>query len=135
MEARIETARDAVAPPPSAMRDVPLYRLATPVPAHWVPLIPAQVSPGSSEVRLVRGAVLDLDGAHRVGATARLLVGGDPERRLAIPEEVPREGVILRRTWQAARWHDGRPFVWAGNRASVGRGEEASGPAFDGLEG
>ena len=42
-------------------------------------------------------------------------------------EEVPREGLIVRRTYQAARWHDGSLFVWAGNRAAVGRGEASSG--------
>ena len=139
LEVGLETAKDVVdlAPPPPAPRDVPLYRLATPVPAHWVPLLPVQVTSGGPEVRLVRGAVLDLDGTpHVVSAQARLLAVGDPTGRLLIPEEeVPREGVIVRRSYQAARWHDGRLHVWAGNRASVGRGEASSGLAFDALDG
>jgi len=49
-------------------------------------------------------------------------------------EEVPREGLIVRRSYQAARWYDGRLFVWAGNRASVGKGEASSGLAFDSLD-
>jgi hypothetical protein len=116
---------------------VPLYRLATPVPAHWVPLLPVRVSDQSAEVRLARGAVLDLDGTpHVVAAQARLLDVGDPAGRLLIrEEEVPREGVVVRRSYQAARWYDGRLFVWAGNRASVGRGEASSGLAFDALDG
>jgi alkylation response protein AidB-like acyl-CoA dehydrogenase len=86
---------------------------------------------------LARGAVLALDGTpHVVSAQARLLDVGDPAGRLLIrEEEVPREGVVVRRTYQAARWHDGRLFVWAGNRASVGRGEASSGLAFDALDG
>ena len=64
----------------------------------------------------------------------RLLGTGDG-RLLIREEEVPREGVVVRRSYQAARWHDGRLFVWAGNRASVGRGEASSGLAFDALEG
>jgi hypothetical protein len=69
-----------------------------------------------------------------VRTEARLLVGDRPGR-LAIPEEeVPREGVVVRRTWQAARWHDGRLFVWVGNRAAVGRGEGSSGLEFDSLD-
>ena len=47
----------------------------------------------------------------------------------------PREGLVVRRTYQAARWYDGRLFVWSGNRASVGRGEASSGLAFDDLDG
>jgi hypothetical protein len=50
------------------------------------------------------------------------------ERRLESPLETGR------RNYQAARWHDGRLFVWAGNRASVGRGEASSGLAFEALE-
>ena len=139
LESGLETAKDVAdpGPAPGAPRDVPLYRLATPVPAHWVPLLPVRVSDQSAEVRLARGAVLGLDGTpHVVAAQARLLDVGDPAGRLLIrEEEVPREGVVVRRSYQAARWYDGRLFVWAGNRASVGRGEASSGLAFDALDG
>lgn len=139
LELGLETAKDVVdlATVPAAPRDVPVYRLATPVPAHWIPLLPVRVSDDSAEIRLARGAVFDLDSApHIVSARARLLDAGDPAGRLLVcEEEVPREGVVLRRTYQAARWYDGRLFVWAGNRASVGRGEASSGLAFDALEG
>jgi hypothetical protein len=138
LEVGVETAKEVVdlAPPPPAPREVPRYRLATSVPAHWVPLLPVRVDPDGAEVRLARGAVLDLDGQPQVvAARARLLDVGDPAGRLLIPEEeVPREGVIVRRSYQAARWHDGRLFVWAGNRAAVGRGEGSSGLAFDALD-
>ena len=101
-----------------------------------MPLLPVRVSEDSAEVRLARGAVLDLDGAAAViGAQARILDAGDPAGRLLIrEEEVPREGVVVRRSYQAARWYDGRLFVWAGNRASVGKGEASSGLAFDSLD-
>ncbi len=137
LEAGLETARDVVdlAPGPEAPREEPVYRLATPVPAHWVPLLPVRVSDDSMEVRLARGAVLDLSGVPRVvESQARLLDPGEG-RLLIREEEVPREGVVVRRTYQAARWHDGRLFVWAGNRASIGSGEASSGLAFDDLEG
>jgi len=139
LEVGLETAMDVVdlASTPRPPGNVPVYRLATPVPKHWVPLLPVRVSADGAEVRLARGAVLALDGTpHVVTAQARLLDVGDPAGRLLIrEEEVPREGVVVRRTYQAARWHDGRLFVWAGNRASVGRGEASSGLAFDALEG
>jgi hypothetical protein len=115
-------------------RDVPVYRLATPVPAHWIPLLPVRLESGSPEVRLARGAVLALDGEpHVVSARAQILEVGDGQL-LIHEEEVPREGLVVRRMYQAARWHDGRLFVWAGNRVSVGRGEASRGLAFDSLE-
>jgi hypothetical protein len=139
LEAGVATAKDVVdlALPPPAPRDVPIYRLASPIPAHWVPLLPVRVAEGSDEVRLARGAVLDLDGQpHVITAQARLLDVGGPTGRLLIPEEeVPREGVVARRSYQAARWYDGRLYVWAANRATVGRGEGSSGLAFDALDG
>jgi hypothetical protein len=137
LEVGLETAKEIVdlAPAPEAPREQPVYRLASPVPAHWVPLLPVRVADDSAEVRLATGAVLDLSGVPRVvGSQARLLDPGE-DRLLIREEEVPREGVVVRRTYQAARWHDGRLFVWAGNRASIGRGEASSGLAFDDLDG
>jgi hypothetical protein len=86
-------------------------------------------------VRLARGSVLDLDGhTHIVSAAARLLDAATPGGRLLIPEEeVPREGVLVRRSYRAARWHDGRLHVWTANRAAVGKGEARSGLTFDAL--
>jgi hypothetical protein len=46
-------------------------------------------------------------------------------------EEVPREGLRVRRQFRRARWHDGRVAVWLGARKTVGRGEGNSGLAFD----
>jgi hypothetical protein len=121
-------------PQEEASRDILVYRLASAVPRHWVPLIPVRLDPDEPEVRLVRGAVLDLDGTPRVAeASAQILEVGQG-RLLIREEEVPREGLVVRRSYQAARWHDGRLFVWAGNRVSVGRGETSSGLAFDRLE-
>jgi hypothetical protein len=80
-----------------------------------------------------RGAALDLTGRARVvRSQARLL--GEPTQPLLIPEEeVPREGAVVRRAWQGARWYDGRLFVWSANRKSAGRGEGSSGLRFDTL--
>jgi hypothetical protein len=138
LEVGLETAKDVVplAPPHEGELAIPQYRLATPVPDHWVPLLPVRISEATKEVRLARGAVLDLDGQpHVINAHARILNVGDPAGRLLIrEEEVPREGLLVSRNYRAARWYDGRLFVWAANRASVGKGEASSGLAFDALE-
>jgi hypothetical protein len=40
-------------------------------------------------------------------------------------------GRIVQRTFQRARWHDGKTFLWVGRRSQSGRGEGSSGLAFD----
>jgi hypothetical protein len=49
-------------------------------------------------------------------------------------EEVPREGARITRSYQYARWTDGRTFVWMARRKGAGRGEGSSGLQFDVLE-
>jgi hypothetical protein len=46
-------------------------------------------------------------------------------------EEVPRAGAILTRKFQRARGPNGEVFTWIGRRKQTGRGEGASGLAFD----
>ena len=105
------------------------------MPAHWVPLLPVRPSATSNEVRLAPGAVLDLSGAPRVVTPRAAALHAGASRLLIREAEVPREGIVVRRVYQAARSQDGRLLVWAGYRAAVGRGEASSGLAFDALEG
>ena len=142
LESPLERALDAATadPPAPVAPESPespespdmVYQLASAVPSHWIPLLPVR-SGDSAQVRLARGAVLELTGQPRVvRSQARLL--GEPAQPLLIPEEeVPREGAVVRRAWQGARWHDGRLFVWSANRKSGGRGEGSSGLRFDTL--
>ena len=133
----VDTAADTTTPPaPPAPQpaDADAYRLASDVPNHWIPLLPQQVG-DNGEVRLARAAVLDLDGGTPivVRSQARVL-GDDPTTPLLMPEEeVPREGALVRRAFQGARWHDGQLFVWSANRKTAGRGEGSSGLRFDSL--
>jgi len=46
-------------------------------------------------------------------------------------EEVPRSGKLVTRSYQHARWLDGRTLTWIGRRVTTGRGEGTSGLAFD----
>jgi hypothetical protein len=111
---------------------LPLYRLASQVPAHWIPLLPVQLkgTGGSVQSRLKRGAVLLPDGTQQVrAALGELLAGSGP--LLLHDEEVPREGVRVTRHHQLARWIDGSTFAWIGRRKTVGRGEGSSGLRFD----
>lgn len=132
LESPLERALDATPgePAPPAEVSRPTYQLASAVPDHWIPLLPVRTTE-SAQVRLARGAVLDLDGQpHVVRSQAKLL--GDPAQPLLIPEEeIPREGAVVRRAWRGARWNNGRLYVWSANQKSAGRGEASSGLRFD----
>ena len=116
----------ATAVPGSGLR----YRLASRVPSYWVPLLPVKTDTG---LRLVRGAVLDTQGAPRpVHALGRLLESG--QALSLFEEEVPREGARVTRSYQWTRWTDGSSHLWVGRRKGVGRGESSSSLRFDNLE-
>lgn len=112
-----------------------VYRLQTFVPDHWCPFVPVP-APGTRPVDAV--TQLERRSLIRIaaGGTTRiveprgvLLQLGDPPR--AEEEEIPRAGLVLRRSWQLARWTDGRTVLWVGRSKRVGRGEGASGLRFD----
>jgi hypothetical protein len=75
-----------------------------------------------------------VNGGRRVVQSQAKVLGTDPLAPLLIPEEeVPREGVIVRRAYQCARWYGGELIVWSAHRKYVGRGEGSSGLRFDSL--
>jgi hypothetical protein len=110
---------------------------ASAVPRHWIPLLPVRVDSTTGEMRLARASLLAPDGMPQsVSPQGRLLFddANATAPLLLHEEEVPREGVVIRRAYQAARWFDGTLFLWAGNRKGVGRGEGSSGLAYDAIE-
>jgi hypothetical protein len=115
-----------------------LYRLMTPVPENWIPLVavPARgsaahelecrpmlryLTDGTAEVVHPRGTILLSDRA------------ADPhtDRLRGAQEEVPREGVVVTRALRLVRTEGGGTGPWFGHRARVGRGEGSSGLRFD----
>jgi hypothetical protein len=135
MEAGLDVGSDKpVEPSPRAPTELPHYRLASAVPPHWIPLLPMRVDSTTGEMRLVRASFLAADGTRQSASPqGRLLFDeANPAARLLLhEEEVPREGVVVRRAYQAARWFDGTLFLWSANRKGVGRGEGSSGLSFD----
>lgn len=101
-----------------------LYELMSPVPERWIPLVP--VATGYARVGLRKGAMLR-DGAP-VPARSGLL---SPTPLTFPAEEIPREGVTVRAVPLLSRRPDGSYARWVGHRVRVGRGEGASGLAFD----
>lgn len=133
--------RQFVEPPADAAL---VYRLATSVPDHWIPLVPVPAdgsTPGATPViQLQRRTILrtDVDGSRRPLHPLGLLLRTDPRRTVDTEpalrieeEEVPREGAVVERVFQFARWFDGRSLLWLGRRKRPGRGEGASGLRFD----
>jgi hypothetical protein len=101
------------------------YLLGTTVPPNWIPFIPVHAEGSVSEIRLQR---------------ARTAGGQPPRSRLlrepgspyfVEEEEVARAGIYVERTWQRARWIQGRTLIWIGRQKSAGRGEGSSNFVFD----
>jgi hypothetical protein len=141
-EATRRAAQQQVSGPPVEAQLI--YRLATAVPEHWIPLVPVPAqgsNPGTNPViQLQRRALLrtETDGTRRAIQPKGVLLRTDPrqapdaEPPLRIEEEeVPREGAVVTRAFQFARWIDGRSLLWLGRRKRAGRGEGASGLRFD----
>jgi len=121
---RDEAPPPAFTPGPEAAADMD-YRLANEPPDRWIPLLP--VSNGYGTFVLRKGAIVR-DG-HPVLARGVVL---DGDRALLLQdEEVPREGLRLRRIPSVARRADGTRVLWTARRTDVGRGGGSSGLAFD----
>ncbi|MFT6502850.1 MAG: hypothetical protein ACJASQ_002981 [Crocinitomicaceae bacterium] len=124
------------------------YTLATQVPENWIPFVPKKVSNLPSErhiylrrgrmPRFIPGVTLDqLQTEDFVLPRTHLLTEqglGALEPMDINEEEVPREGAMVKTTFQRARWYNGKTYLWMGRRKTAGRGEGNSGLRFDQLE-
>jgi hypothetical protein len=113
---------------------LPRYRLATTVPANWIPFVPAAV--GLGVINLQRATMLynEVDVAPQsIDAMTRLLRFDTPEEPLlSLNEEtVLRAGIKVQLTKQRVRWLDGRTYTWLGRKVITGRGEGSSYLKFD----
>lgn len=123
-----------------------LYRLATSVPENWIPFVavPAQANQPASQfnIQLERRAMQRtlFDGTRVLVHPRGRLLRSDPSQNAESEpplrleeEEVPREGIVVRRLMQYARWIDGRAYLWLGRSKLVAHGEGASGLRFDAI--
>jgi hypothetical protein len=123
-----ETSQPPASTPPPAATDETVkirYVAGTTMPKNWIPFIPVHAEGSVSEVRLQRAR----------------MAGGDPPRGRLLreprspyfveEEEVPRAGIYVERSWQRARWLQGRTILWLGRRKTAGRGEGWSELVFD----
>jgi hypothetical protein len=118
-----------------------IYRLMTPVPDNWLPFVAVRERPADATAHhlLERRPMLryhDDGTAELVNPRGTVLLtssGADPatDRLRIAEEEVPREGVLVTRSFQQARTEDGGTVLWIGRQVRVGYGEGASGLRFD----
>lgn len=115
----------------------------TDVPVQWIPFVPLK----NSESRLVlrRGKLIDETGKTIRPSTSLLRSGLDKNDVLGTgangkaitydieENEVPRDGIVVTKTYQRTRWTNGEVYVWLGMQKSVGKREGMSQLAFDQL--
>jgi len=126
-------------PPPLSENEAQVkYTLATRVPEYWIPFMPVQMENGNGAIWLQRAAMPRVYPGlkiERVRPRTSLLRQGLDQADWApyflFEEEVPRSGIRVMRTWQRARWHQGRVALWSGYRKQNGRGQGSSGLRFD----
>ncbi len=116
------------------------YQLMTSVPENWIPFIPVHIENDNREIQLQRASMPriipgDPNPPEKIKPRTVLLRQGldeiPAEPYFVHEEEVPRAGVRVIQAYQRTRWHDGRVFTWLGVRKQTGRGQGASGLAFD----
>jgi len=129
----------AVVPEPETTAKI-RYQVMNSVPENWIPFIPVHMEGSNREIQLQRaGLPRIIEGSSQPPVKVRprgaLLRHGldqsSPQPYFVHEEEVPRAGVQVRQTFQRTRWYNGGVFVWLGVRKQTGRGEAASGLAFD----
>lgn len=135
---------NGAAPPPPLQNEAKVnYTLATSVPENWIPFIPVQMEPDSNNnaIWLQRGAMprvypgLNIERIRPRTSLIRQGLDQSPRQPYFVfEEEVPRSGIRVSRTWQRARWYQGRVSLWSGYRKQNGRGQGNSGLRFDILE-
>lgn len=97
------------------------YQLGTPVPGHWLPLVPVRITSQNPQVVLRRGRMASSGQQDETEARGVLLT---PGRAFVLEEsEVPDGGIRVTRRYQAARTASGGTALWVGRRK-----QPASGP-------
>jgi hypothetical protein len=126
-------------PPPPPPPVAPIrYDLMSSVPENWIPFIPVHLDGDVRSIQLQRAALLrflegDLNAPVKVQPRTSLIRAGLDEHKTYFlhEEEIRRAGVVVTQRYRRTRWRDGRAWVWIGVRKQTGRGEGASGLAFD----
>jgi hypothetical protein len=111
--------------PASVIKADVKYILGTTVPENWIPFIPVHLNGNVSEITLQRAKMPGAPSAKGV------LLTEQPPPFFINEEEVPRSGVLVQRSYQRARWLNGKTYLWIGRYKEAGKGEGWSNLKFD----
>jgi hypothetical protein len=104
------------------------YVLGSTVPDNWIPFIPVHMEGSDTEIRLQRATLPGSKGALGV-------ILKEKQAPYYVDEEiVQRSGIIVKRSFQRARWLNGKTYLWIGREKTAGRGEGISNLKFDQIE-
>jgi hypothetical protein len=116
------------------------YQLMNSVPENWIPFIPVHKDNDKREIQLQRASMPriiegDRKPVEKIKPRTALLREGlsanPPLPYFIHEEEVSRAGARVYQSFQRTRWYGGRVVTWLGVRKQTGRGEGASGLAYD----
>ena len=110
------------------------YVLGTTVPENWIPFLPVHIPGSNQDIRFQRAAMpkLGVPPTDTVKAKGVLLQEVQPLYFIN-EEEIPYSGTIVTRSYQRARWYNGKTYTWIGRFRETGRGEGSSKLGFDQL--
>jgi hypothetical protein len=119
--------KDAPPPPFVPVNDTVQIRYVagTTVPDNWIPFIPVHIAGSDREIHLQRARLPAAKGPQGVLLTEKAAPYYIDEL------EIPRAGVTVHRTFQRARWLQGKTFLWIGRDKEAGKGEGWSNLRFD----
>ena len=101
------------------------YVLGTTVPSNWIPFIPVHIQGSDLEIQFQRAAMAGAKGA--LGQ----IIAETPAPYYINEEEIPGSGVIVQRSFNRARWLNGKTYLWMGRVKETGTGEGWSNLKFD----
>ena len=116
------------------------YQIVNEVPENWIAFVPAHLEGSQREIELQRASLPrilkgDEGKPQKIEPRTSLLREGldedTPAQYSMHEEEVNRSGVRVTASFQRTRRRDGDVVTWIGIRKQNGRGEGASGLAFD----
>ena len=111
------------------------YVLGTTVPENWIPFLPVHKAGSDSAIEFRRAAMPKLGAPPKEVVRPKGLLLTEVRKRYYInEEEIPAAGTLVRRSYQRARWYNGRTYVWIGRYRETGRGEASSDLRFDQIE-
>jgi len=115
------------------------YVLGTTVPENWIPFLPVQLPGSNQDIRFQLAMMPKIDKpgefefvkAKGVLLNEREKDGANNKPYFINEEEIPYSGAIVTRSYQRARWYNGKTYVWISRRRETGMGEGSSRLAFD----